>query len=555
MKILFGIFFLLIFLYSTSSNFYAMNNGESFSYSVIRDKTVINANNISTWIWNTGVFNQDLIVNTLPGFEWPKGSGKFAIFSSGLTIGAYVNDEIRFASVYYGGEYAPGYSSNSTGYTDSTFKLYKVARGDNNFNNPDYANWWRMIPFGAPFDDINNNGIFDSGIDKPGVKLAAQTIFICMTDAFPENHTTSTGFAGGTLPLYSEKHLTAWCYDNVGGLEDVQFLKMEIINKSLFNWSKAYFAIICDPDLGEPHDDFTGCDTIRNLGYCYNADNQDDNGSGRYYGTNPPAVGFDFLKSAVNRSITPNAELKMSSFHFFQKSSQPGPSCESEIINTSLQGYNYIKGLKKDSTPFINPLTMQPTKFVYSGDPELETGWTQYKGKISNCEGITTGYIDTAYAGEIRFVMSSGADNLTIIPGEKQTFVIAQMIARGNNNLNSVTKLKQLDDFVQTVYDNNFVIGINPVSSIVPDNFKLYQNYPNPFNPETKIKFDVSLKEFVNLSVYDITGKLITNLVNESLSAGTYEVNFSAANLPSGVYFCKLSSSSSNEIRKMILTK
>jgi hypothetical protein len=58
-------------------------------------------------------------------------------------------------------------------------------------------------------------------------------------------------------------------------------------------------------------------------------------------------------------------------------------------------------------------------------------------------------------------MQNSGADDLSILPGEKQTFIFAQMIARGNNNLNSVTKLKQLDDVVQSFYDNNYTIGIN----------------------------------------------------------------------------------------------
>lgn len=552
--------FILIFCVSTFLQFNIAHSApRRFADSlpsVIRIQSGLNANNISTWVWNTGVFNQDLRTTNTPGFQWPKGSGKTAIFSAGLTTGAYVNNNLRLAAVSYAGEYAPGYAANGIGYKDSSkFKIYKVSRGDNGANNPDYANWILMIPYGAPYDDVNSNGVYDNLIDKPGVKNAAQTIFICMTDGFPENHSTSEGFTGGTLPLYSEMHLTAWCYDNISQIADVQFLKMEIINKSTFNWEKTFFGIVCDPDLGESHDDYTGCDTIRNLGYCYNADNDDGGGGGNYYGINPPAVGFDFLKSAVNRSVGPNKELNMSSFHFFQKSSQQGPLCEFEVSSAPIEAYNYLTGVKKDLTPFINPMTMQTTKFVYPGDPETGTGWTQYVGKINNCGGALTGPIQPPYAGEIRFVMSSGAENLTIVPGEKQTFIIAQMIARGDNNKNSVTKLKQLDDVVQSFYDNNYTIGINPISTTIPDNFSLHQNYPNPFNPSTKIKFDIDKSGFASLSVFDITGKEIAKLVNQNLSTGTYEYEFNAMDLPSGIYFYKLETPNSSSVKKMSLIK
>ncbi|MBS1494018.1 MAG: T9SS type A sorting domain-containing protein [Bacteroidetes bacterium] len=524
-------------------------------YFIIRTQSGLNANNISTWVWNSGVFNQDLRTTNTSGFQWPKGSGKFAIYTAGLTIGAYINNNLRLAAISYNGEYGPGYIVSGVALEDSTFKVYKVNKGDNSSNNSDYANWGRMVPYGAPYLDVNNNGVYDAGIDKPGVQNAAQTIFECITDGFPDLHSTSEGFYGGTLPLYSEMHLTAWCYDNINGLSDVQFLKMEILNKSDYNWEKTYFGIVCDPDLGDSHDDFTGCDSNRNLGYCYNADNMDGNGIGATYGANPPAVGYDFLRSAVNKHVFPNVELRMSSFHFYQKESQPSPPCENEILNSPVESYNYLTGAKKDLTPFINPLTMHSTKFVYSGDPETDEGWTQHKGKINNCGGALSGPFDTAYAGEIRFVMSSGADNLTIFPNEKQTFVIAQMIARGTSNLNSVTKLKQLDDYVQTVYDNNFAIGIRPISNDVPDKFSLFQNYPNPFNPSTKIKFEIAKSDFVNLTVFDLSGKVVEQLVNEKLNEGIYEVNFTAKNISSGIYFYRLSTDNFTQTNRMILVK
>src|SRR4030066_2178226 len=63
-------------------------------------------NNIDTWIQNSGIFDQNINTSNTPGFQWPKGSGKFAIFTAGLTTGAMVNNELRMASASYKGEYS-----------------------------------------------------------------------------------------------------------------------------------------------------------------------------------------------------------------------------------------------------------------------------------------------------------------------------------------------------------------------------------------------------------------------------------------------------------------
>jgi type IX secretion system substrate protein len=84
------------------------------------------------------------------------------------------------------------------------------------------------------------------------------------------------------------------------------------------------------------------------------------------------------------------------------------------------------------------------------------------------------------------------------------------------------------------------LVGIQQISNEVPNSFKLSQNYPNPFNPSTKIKFDIKGKDFVKISVYDISGRLVETLVNENLAAGTYEIEWNAANYSSGVYFYKM---------------
>lgn len=85
--------------------------------------------------------------------------------------------------------------------------------------------------------------------------------------------------------------------------------------------------------------------------------------------------------------------------------------------------------------------------------------------------------------------------------------------------------------------------------------YNLYQNYPNPFNPNTTIKFSIAKSGDVKLSVFDIMGREIKTIVNESLQTGTYTVEMNAEDLTSGIYFYKLVTDNFSETKKMLLIK
>lgn len=89
----------------------------------------------------------------------------------------------------------------------------------------------------------------------------------------------------------------------------------------------------------------------------------------------------------------------------------------------------------------------------------------------------------------------------------------------------------------------------------IPVEFKLNQNYPNPFNPSTKIEFSVPQTAFVEIKVYDVCGREVITLVNSKVSAGTYSKEWNAGETPSGIYFCKMSTSGFSKIIKLILIK
>ncbi len=98
-------------------------------------------------------------------------------------------------------------------------------------------------------------------------------------------------------------------------------------------------------------------------------------------------------------------------------------------------------------------------------------------------------------------------------------------------------------------------VNENIISSVVPSNYELSQNYPNPFNPSTKIKYGLPNSENVSLKVYDQLGREVAVLADGFKNAGTYEINFDATNLTSGIYFYKLVTGSVSMTKKMLLVK
>lgn len=115
----------------------------------------------------------------------------------------------------------------------------------------------------------------------------------------------------------------------------------------------------------------------------------------------------------------------------------------------------------------------------------------------------------------------------------------------------------------QTDYNGNYEyftptnIGFIEISK--PKNFTIRQNYPNPSNPVTKIDYDVPFDSYVNITVYDITGRTVKELVNSFKSADFYSVTFNGSDLSSGIYFYRITAKNDNETfsktLKMLLLK
>jgi len=133
----------------------------------------------------------------------------------------------------------------------------------------------------------------------------------------------------------------------------------------------------------------------------------------------------------------------------------------------------------------------------------------------------------------------------------------------GQNNTEANTTLSIFDEggtpgISPPIYNDipeNNIPEENIENKSVPDKFLLGQNYPNPFNPSTVISFAIPTQAFVTVKVYDILGREVKTLMNETKPVGYYEINFNASDLPSGTYIYEIRAGNFVETKKMILLK
>jgi hypothetical protein len=147
----------------------------------------------------------------------------------------------------------------------------------------------------------------------------------------------------------------------------------------------------------------------------------------------------------------------------------------------------------------------------------------------------------------------SGDSAVGYIPTQIDSTVIYYYISAASNSGRTVTKpIVAPDGFYKFIVENSIT---DIADNSQPEEFYLSQNYPNPFNPSTKIEFRIADFGFVSLKIYDILGNEVATLVNEEKSAGTYEVEFNARGLSSGVYFYKSNAGNFIQTKKMVLLR
>ncbi|TAE46270.1 MAG: hypothetical protein EAZ89_20410, partial [Bacteroidetes bacterium] len=215
------------------------------------------------------------------------------------------------------------------------------------------------------------------------------------------------------------------------------------------------------------NDDYVGCDTLRGLGYAYNADNDDDGPTG--YGANPPSVGVDFFQGPLadpNDGIDndkdgltdePNETISMAKFVYYNNDFSLVGNPE-----VAQHFYGYLTGFWKDGTPIVD-------NFSNGGDG---TGYgasspgpgTNYMFPGNPCEGIgwTEDNADNPRNEDRRFLQSAGP--FTLQPGAVNEIITGVVWARGyyNDQFGSVCELFSADDIAQALFDNNFQLLDGP---------------------------------------------------------------------------------------------
>ncbi len=407
----------------------------------------IDVNRMDGVFRNNGTWMYDNIAGG-EGLFWPKGTHLSPIFAGGQWLGASVDGEVRVAGVqhsateFQAGEIiSPGVAASHKAGEYKWYALYPGGVGD-------WTSW--PVDQGAPVD-ANGNPLLIGDV----------TAFSVWNDLAP--HTEY-----GSEKLNAEIRQTVFAFNRADALGDMIFIKWQIINKGASDWDSTHFSIWLDPDLGYATDDLVGCDTTLGLGFVYNATDDDQT-----YGTAPPAAGIDFFQGPIidevgstvslpdGTVLTDKTMLKMTSFVYYDNDDSPkgNPASTGDV-------WNYMRGIWRNNlkitegdrgTTVGNP----PTDFMFSGDPEAGTGWLDYN------------------EDDRRFLMTTGPfdmpvwvdENLNGAPdfGETgvQEIVAVVIVARGDNNLNSVTVLKQVDELAQLAYDLNFNLASAPIPPAV----------------------------------------------------------------------------------------
>ena len=284
-----------------------------------------------------------------------------------------------------------------------------------------------------------------------------------------------------------------------------------------------------------------------------------------------------------NPRYTPSSHA-VTGVHFFNSSllmvcvsDMPG-SLVYKSINT---GYNWSTVLTLNNSGMDISYTLSSIYFK-DGNTGFATGSHYYYSSVwgqiyrstnsgnnweltANVGSATGNCINAVHFGDSSNGFAAGTNGIILRSTNGGANWISQLSGTAAS-LNGILMINALTGYV--CGDNGLILkttnggitGFEPISNVTPSDFELYQNYPNPFNPTTKIKFDIPKSSFVKLVVYNSLGKEVATLVNEKLSAGSYEVDWPApsgngSGYPSGVYFYKLFSDKFVEVKKMVYLK
>ncbi len=522
--------------------------------------TSLNINNISSYFFNNGISDISALGNS--GLVYPKGSGKTAVFTSGLLWGARVAGDAdpRVGGTAYRTGLQPGKVLANGTADDPTLPVYRIYRvrrdvfpgADPNIDlsteagldglsqsevRTQYELDWNEWPvdLGAPYNDVNGNGIYEPATDIPGVPGADQTLWFITNDL----NSGATQFLYGQNPLGIECQVTIWAYNQAGALGSMYFRKYKVINitdrtANPTTFEDMYFSMFSDVDLGDAGDDFVGVDTTLSLQFCYNASATD----ATYAPLPPPAVGFDFFQGPLidgvagqdingngiddasdfgifnNQVVGPGKiNLPMTAAYYFANGDPNIGDPPQNDIDGSREFYNFFQGkFGVSGAPFIDLATGQVTTYALSGDPQARTGWL---------DGIQLP------AGDRRQGSASGPFNMA--PGDTQEVVVAQIVAGaipGVDRLSAVGLLKFYDAQAQVAYDNFFDLPTPPpppeVTVTTLDREIILDWSKNTAKVEATETFSEKGHSFQGYNIYQLP--TASSQVSEGIRVATYDL-------------------------------
>ena len=429
-------------------------------------------NTIQCTINSAGPYCDYLRTNS-SGMFWPKGTVHTCVYTAGIwVIGVHrPTGQLRTAVEDYQTEYQPGPilstfntttndGSAAANPADAKYHIYKVNKSDANLpstaRNPDYDNWPGDL--GAPYIDVDNDGKWTPGVDKPKL-YGDQQLWCVYNDANAANHTKT----GETSPMGIEVQATYFGFNQPGALGNIMFMRWKIINKSDADYDSVFISMWADTDLGDGNDDMIACDTTRKLTYVYNGDNDDGTTAG--YGSKPPSDGFVFfqgpkvpanpLDSAISEGVYEHGYRNLKSYSsavYFNTHTGPYQDPPLGDPTFALSAYEYQNGISGTThQAFIDPITGLASRFVFPGDPVTESGWTMTRSALP--------------AQDVRGMISTGP--FTLAKGDTQEIVGGFAIALGADRLNSITVLRRYVDVAQEAFNKNFAVASPPPQPFV----------------------------------------------------------------------------------------
>ena len=160
-------------------------------------------------------------------------------------------------------------------------------------------------------------------------------------------------------------------------------------------------------------------------------------------------------------------------------------------------------------------------------------------------------------------IVNNSHDSLQVLCSQLniiETYMLMQQQIGGNNKNNFTGQHVELKpagktEGIKMINQLLHHMKIKSSKISIPTKFSLSQNYPNPFNPTTKINYALPTSTKVNIKIYDILGRMVKQLVNETKDAGYYTVTFDGTNLASGIYFYRIEAGNFVESKKMVIVK